>query len=185
MWKPLGLLFLGAWLGGCAAESTPYCAGEYAFHPGYPDELRPAAVEAFAKWSRLTGEPVLVSGEADREECVVRSIAMSSRSYKDSRAWLGHDFIAKYDAETSSISIVPEQMDAWEPCAADHAACALHTLLHELGHSGGLEHTTEPGAMLAPPVELVTDYSEADRAECEKHGHCLHGKPETDDPKAR
>lgn len=147
---------------GCASEPMPDCGGSYHAHRTLTPEARVRAEAAFATWRGLATRDVVhfVDGDPDNATCSVRIDE-------------GGTALGRFSHEDASIAIAPERIRTEAPgCASRMGDCIEAVVLHEAGHALGLEHVEGTGHVMSTEGDLLLDFTDADRAECERVGVC-------------
>lgn len=104
--------------------------------------------EAGARWTRWVGQPLTF----ERGDLTLCQISRNPNL---------EDFAGYTTVPTPGTSDIQLRIGG-----DDTTFLALVT--HELGHSLGLHHVYDPGAIMNPVVTPASDFTDADRAECER-----------------
>lgn len=134
----------------CVACSTPPAVSSFRVSPGTLPEHRAALAAAVNGWNVVAPDetPLADFGEGDVEVDFHPDVPCDERPYPDE---LG-GFEGRY-------------IDIWSTCL--HAEAEIRfTILHEVGHSLGLEHVPDRMAVMFPALNAdLTAPTDADRIE--------------------
>lgn len=160
----VGLLGLG--LLACAPQ--PDCHGKFHFHESFPAAWRGAATAGVAKWNAFASSSAsLEERNGDDTVCSFRVV--------DSHSSEGQSLEERFGRTAAAIALEGDGSVAFIPDHWTHPGVQSveEITRHELGHTFGLEHVTDPKAvMYGRLTHVLRDYNATDRAECERAGAC-------------
>jgi hypothetical protein len=136
-------------LAGCSAH-TGECGGHYTVEPSFYLRHQPQLVRVEARWDAFASRPVdLEPGYGAR--CHI----LSGKP--------GPQYAGLYDSDTGNIIIDEDSQNARFNFEG--------LLLHEIGHSFGMDHVKDPKAIMVDTAG--PDFTDADLQECQRVNACL------------
>lgn len=141
-------------------EWAEICGGDFGFADGFTVEEKDAMRGAAARWNAFVGAS-LVQVRAGRATCrIVPGTLPEGRT-----AW--------YAFDTGTITIdrakIDRDFDVTHLRNRVDGADLEATIMHEIGHSLGLQHAHDGGIMCAASRD---DFNASDRAQCTGLGWC-------------
>lgn len=140
---------------GCA---TIDCEGSYRLGPGFTAGQESNVREALRRWNEWSGSDARISSTGI---CSIEPEALDEPNLFGT--WIGY----------GRIEIDAMKLDRW--CGrleseSERDRCFQSIVMHEVGHSYGLEHIEEGIGVMSPGA--LPDFTDEDRRECETRGVC-------------
>ena len=145
-------------LAGCGAE----CDGSYRLGAGFTSEEEGHIRATFQSWNDWADSKATLSPDG---VCPIERRTVPDPSPSDAA-------VAMWRGTAGRIDLDVEDMVATCAAHADPAQCWRTSLLHELGHSFGLDHLGPGEAGVMSGYDATDEFTDADRRECRRTGAC-------------
>lgn len=146
------------------------CHGQFRFEGNFTPEQRADIASAVYRWDAFLGYAYFSVRDEDAK-CAFRVGDVVTADEKEQIAPYG----GGYFAEKLEITVDFSALVAYRPDQIDRSrGPAFQTvIMHELGHTIGLKHQLGVRAIMAPDGRTVAeDFTDADRAECQRVKFC-------------